>query len=362
MIFFDTTKTGRRGRRSGLDRVSARLRESLGTSAQEVVWDEGVRDPRTWDPLPLRRDDVFLTSELFSEPERPGFSAFVASRPCRLAAIFHDAIPLRHPHITWPQSVARHPPYLKLLAGFDRVWAVSEASRSDLLGFWSWQGIEIPPPVDIIELGADFNETPRITSRVESSVADIKRFASIRGKAPSLPRLLCLGIIEPRKNQALLLEVCAELWSEGLAFELHIVGRVNPHFGAPIVSRIKALRRRWPRFLQFHEAASDVIVTQLYATVRATVFPTIAEGCGLPLLESLWMGVPCVCSDLPVLRENADDGGCLPVAVNDSEAWKQALQRVLTDSALNERLRTDATTRPLPTWSDAARTITATFC
>jgi glycosyltransferase involved in cell wall biosynthesis len=361
MIFFDTTKTGRRGRRSGLDRVSARLRESFGPAAQEVVWDEGVRDLRTWDRVPLRSEDVFLTSELFSEPERPGFSAFVSSRPCRLGAIFHDAIPLRHPHITWPQSVARHPAYLKLLAGFDRVWAVSEASRSDLLGFWSWQGIERPPPVGIVALGADFNERPRITSRVESPAASASRFPRARTKTSPLPRLLCLGIIEPRKNQSFLLEVCAELWSGGLAFELHLVGRVNPHFGAPAISRIKSLRRRWSKFLHFHEAASDAALTQLYATVHATVFPTIAEGCGLPLLESLWMGVPCVCSDLPVLRENADDGGCLPVAVGNREAWKQALQRVLTDPVLNEQLRTEATTRPLPMWSDAARTIAAAF-
>ena len=202
----------------------------------------------------------------------------------------------------------------------------------------------------------------RIKLRYDDVEAMISRFAPNRGKASSLPRLLCLGIIEPRKNQALLLEVSAELWSEGLAFELHIVGRVNPHFGAPIFARIKALRRRWPRFLHFHSAASDALVTRLYATVRATVFPTIAEGCGLPLLESLWMGVPCVCSDLPVLRENADDGGCLPVAVNDPQAWKQALQRVLTDSVLCEQLRKEATTRPLPTWSDAARTVAAPFC
>ena len=40
-----------------------------------------------------------------------------------------------------PQSVARHPGYLKFLARFDRVWAVSAASREELLGFWRWQGV-----------------------------------------------------------------------------------------------------------------------------------------------------------------------------------------------------------------------------
>jgi glycosyltransferase involved in cell wall biosynthesis len=82
--------------------------------------------------------------------------------------------------------------------------------------------------------------------------------------------------------------------------------------------------------LRYHAAASDEAMAALYATARATVFPTIAEGCGLPLLESLWQGVPCVCSDLPVLRENSAGGGCLPVALNDRSKWKATLRRVLT--------------------------------
>jgi glycosyltransferase involved in cell wall biosynthesis len=339
MIFFDVTKTGAASHRSGLTRVSRRLRDGLGSAATEIAWDSAQRSAKA--VTPLRRDDWFLTAELFSEEERPGFTAFLEQRACRTAAIFHDAIPLKHPHITWPQSVARHPAYLKLLSRFDRVWAVSQASRDELLGFWRWQGIEQMPPVEVLALGADFNSAPRLASA--------SRVAAAR------PQLLCIGIVEPRKNQAFLLEVCAALWNDGVDFELHIVGRVNPHFGASIVARIKALRREHPQRLYFHEAPPDSVVTQLYASARATVFPTIAEGCGLPLLESLWMGVPCVCSDLPVLRENADGGGCIAVAPNDSAAWKQTLRRLLTDDTQRARLVQETTSRRLPTWADAAR-------
>ncbi|MCX6956078.1 MAG: hypothetical protein NTV51_28415, partial [Verrucomicrobia bacterium] len=126
MIFFDVTKAGGAGHRSGLMRVSARLADGLRDVATEVRWG-------AWDRAKAGPDDWFLTGELFSEEERPGFTEFLARPPCQLAAIFHDAIPLKHPHITWPQSVARHPGYLKLLARFDRVWAVSEASRDELV-------------------------------------------------------------------------------------------------------------------------------------------------------------------------------------------------------------------------------------
>lgn len=333
MIFFDVTKAGASGHRSGLMRVSARLADCLGAAATEVRWPEWDRAAST--------SDWFVTSELFSAEERPGFDAFLDQHPCRCAAIFHDAIPLKLPHITWPQSVARHPAYMKMLARFDRVWAVSEASRQELLGFWRWQGAERTPPVDVLSLGADFSGAHR--------VAEIPP----RSKEKSL---LAVGILEPRKNQLFLLEVCAALWREGLEFQLHLVGRVNPHFGAPIVVRIKALRKEFPG-LHYHEAASDAVVSRLYAEARASVFPTLAEGCGLPLLESLWLGVPCVCSDLPVLRENTLGGGCAPVALNDHAAWVVALRRILTDDPWQAQLAHEAVTRSLPTWAEAAATL-----
>ena len=337
MIYFDVTKAGSSGHRSGLMRVSARLADGLGAAATEVRWPEWTRN--------VTAGDWFFTGELFSADERPGFADFLTTHPCRFAAIFHDAIPLKHPHITWPQSVARHPAYMKQLARFDRVWAVSEASRAELIGFWRWQDLEKTPPVDVLALGADFNAKPRIVGGA---------VALPRGSTP--PSLLCVGILEPRKNQSFLLDVCEDLWGGDVRFDLHVVGRVNPHFGKPIVARIRSLAKKFSG-LHFHEAASDVQVARLYATARATVFPTIAEGCGLPLLESLWMGVPCVCSDLPVLRENADGGGCLPVAMNDRAAWRDALRRVLTDNEVHARLTREATTRPLPTWSAAADTL-----
>ncbi|HEX2852352.1 MAG TPA: glycosyltransferase family 1 protein [Opitutaceae bacterium] len=332
MIFLDVTKASSARHRSGLTRVGTRLAQNFGLAAAGVAWPE-------WDRA-VKRGDWFLTPELFSENERPGFNAFLEARPCRFAAIFHDAIPLKHPHITWPHSVARHPEYMKRLARFDRVWAVSEASRQELTGFWRWQGIETVPPVDVLSLGADFNGAPRVTAR----------------RTVASAQLLCVGILEPRKNQLFLLDVCERLWADGLAFELHVVGRVNPHFGAPILARIKTLRRKY-RGLRFHDSASDSEVAKLYANARASVFPTIAEGCGLPLLESLWLGVPCLCSDLPVLRENADGGGCIAIAPNDPGGWQAALRAVLTDDGLHARLAAEAASRPLSTWAQAAESI-----
>ena len=330
MIFFDVTKSGSVRHRSGLARLSERLREELGDQATPATWLD-VRKR-------ARPEDWFVTTELFSEAERPGFGDFLRRPPCHTAAVFADAIPMKFPHITWPQSVARHPNYLKMLAGFEKVWAISGASRDELRGYWEWLGLERVPGINILPLGADLRGTSRRDQR----------------GSPALRGLLCVGIIEPRKNQMFLLEVCEELWNSGIKFNLHIVGRINPHFGAPIVQRIKLLRRRFIG-LRYHEAVDDNVLAKLYGSVRATVFPTIAEGCGLPLLESLWQGVPCVCSNLPVLRENADGGGCLTPRVNSHEEWREALYSVLKDDELHARLRHEAVTRELPTWAETAK-------
>lgn len=345
MIYYDTTKMGAAKHHSGLMRLSSRIREELGSVVTEVAWDgrrRGFVSGKPAVPVGFKPNDWLLTVEQFCEADRPGFRDFVAKPPCRLAGMFHDAIPLRWPHISWPQSVQRHPEYMKLLASFDRIWAISDATRHDFVEFWRWQGVTPKSEPLVISLGADFDGGRRV---VRDPVIPCGR-----------PVLLCVGIVEPRKNQAFLLDVAEALWREGLDFEFHVVGRINPHFGPPIVARMRSLQKRESRF-RFHGAAGDKELARLYAAARAVAFPTIAEGNGLPILESLWRGVPCVCTDLPVLHENTDAGGCLMAKVNDLVDWSAKLRTVLTDEAECRRLQREAMGRPLPRWSQTARTL-----
>lgn len=345
MIYYDITKMGAAQHRSGLMRLTSRLMEELGGNVTAVVWANSRRAFLTHAKkiaVNFKPADWLLTVEMFSEAERPGFSDFVHHPPCRLAAMFHDAIPIKFPHITWPQSVQRHPEYMKLLASFDRTWAISEATRQDFTGFWKWQGVAAKGPVEVIELGADFDGSKRVQRDARPT--------------PGRPALVCVGIVEPRKNQGFLLDVVEALWGEGVNFELHVVGRVNPHFGRSLLKRMRALEDRQKLF-HFHAQVSDRELGRLYANARAVVFPTIAEGCGLPLLEALWRGVPCVCSDLPVLRENAAAGGCLLAPVNDHLEWQKQLRGLLTNEADYQRLQTEAMTRALPRWAHTARTL-----
>ena len=52
---------------------------------------------------------------------------------------------------------------------------------------------------------------------------------------------------------------------------------------------------------------SDAELERLWKLAACAVFPTRAEGFGMPVLEAMARGVPVVCSDIPVLREVGGD-------------------------------------------------------
>ena len=75
MIYYDITKLGAARQRSGLTRVSARLREEFGGTITEVAWDGARRAfvaGKEQAAVSFAATDWLLTVELFSTAERPG--------------------------------------------------------------------------------------------------------------------------------------------------------------------------------------------------------------------------------------------------------------------------------------------------
>ncbi len=75
----------------------------------------------------------------------------------------------------------------------------------------------------------------------------------------------------------------------------------------------------------------------LFASARCLVLPSVYEGFGLPLLEAMARGLPCISSTAPAFEEVAGDAA-LHVAPGDAEGWATAIEKVLTDEGLAGRL------------------------
>ena len=346
-LYFDVTKTVSAKQLSGLVRVSEKLRQSLkdqlGDGLVPVVWNSRKRQFLDLNKrqVECQKGDSFLSPEVFSSDERPGYYGYLRTSPAKTAAIFHDAIPLNYPEITWKQSVARHPQYMEDLAGMDHVFSVSQASLNELHSFWKDRSLNDLPSSSVITLGADF---------VESSTVNRER------SVDAAPLVLNVGIVEPRKNQSQLLSVVKRLWDAGLEFEMHFVGRVNPQFGKPIAKDIKrAGREGYPVFL--HRKQSDGLVTDLYSKAAFTVFNSMVEGFGLPVVESLWLGVPCISKRLPSLESLNLHEGCL--FVDTEEQLERAIAEWLQSPEALRRAADAANELSLPLWKNTAEEIRA---
>lgn len=106
---------------------------------------------------------------------------------------------------------------------------------------------------------------------------------------------------------------------------------------------------------------ADAELEGLYALAAAFVFPSLHEGFGLPVLEAMLRGVPVACSNTSSLPEVAGDAALL-FAPEDPAAIAAAMERLLTDAALADRLRAAGRERAARfSWAATARGTAASY-
>ena len=63
----------------------------------------------------------------------------------------------------------------------------------------------------------------------------------------------------------------------------------------------------------------------MYRECAFAAFPSVEEGYGLPIIESLWFGKPCLCAGFGSMAEIAEAGGCLRSIPARPGIWNAAL-------------------------------------
>lgn len=237
----------------------------------------------------------------------------VRSIPGARAAVFvHDTIPLDHPEFSRPDRVAAFRAQIAALARHADVVIFNSAHTRARAEHWFARFGRVPAgivaPLGVAPAAPDPGALP---------------FALPEGRA----LFLCLGTIEPRKNHALLLDV----WDR--------LARRLPPARMPVL--VVAGSRGWaaPALFARLDAAvrgghvieaaglSDGAVAALLERAAALLFPSLAEGFGLPLAEALAAGTPVVAAPLPAFREIAGDN---PVYLDpaDPYAWMMEVERL----------------------------------
>ena len=112
---------------------------------------------------------------------------------------------------------------------------------------------------------------------------------------------LMVATFDPRKNHHYLLDAFDLIWLTRKDLRLCLIGRVGS-LCEDVVTRIRTHPAYGKQLFAFHDI-KDSDLQHCYKSCRGVIFPSIVEGFGLPIVESLWFGKKTFASDTPIHRE-----------------------------------------------------------
>ncbi len=256
--------------------------------------------------------DIFhgLSNELPKGINRTGIPSVVT---------IHDLIFMRYPKFY--NTIDKHIFFKKVkysCNAADKIIAISRQTKTDIEAFF-----HIPP--DKIE----------VIYQPVSSVFFIKQDTSDILKKYGVPEkfILCVGTLEIRKNQLTLLKA---LKSANINTPLVFVGRHTPY-----VSRIN-------QYITEQGMGSQVIFLQglpekdlagLYQSASLSVYISISEGFGLPVIEAMACGCPVITSKTSCLPETAGGAAVLCNPFDENEAGNKIALLLQNDDAKKELIK-----------------------
>jgi glycosyltransferase involved in cell wall biosynthesis len=202
----------------------------------------------------------------------------------RFALLVFDIIPLRHAE-WFDRELTRtfRDWFTSVLPAADVILAISRATAGDVERFATESGIALRSPIQTIPIGTGFGAMPRAPAITSNHLP------------PAGSYVLFVSTIEARKNHQLLFRVWRRMLDEMPAARvptLVFAGRV----GWLVEDLMKQLTNTnyLDRKIQLIDDASDAELANLYRGCLFTLFPSLYEGWGLPVTESLMFGKPCI--------------------------------------------------------------------
>jgi glycosyltransferase involved in cell wall biosynthesis len=257
-------------------------------------------------------------------------------------SVVHDLTAWTHPEWHARRTIVGFAPlWERTVERAARLVCVSRATARELLRYYP----ETRPRVRIVANGVDSDFTPAAREATESEMIR-RRYAG------GNRYILYLGTLEPRKNIEALVLACERLWAQRRSRpDLVLAG--GPGW------RTRSLMRRIARSPfrdKIHQAgyAPRELARELYRAAEVFVYPSLAEGFGLPVAEAMACGTPVVASTAEALVEVAG-GAALLAEPRDTVALARQIELALEDGATRDRLRRDGLARAAEfSWKAAA--------
>ena len=243
-----------------------------------------------------------------------------------LKVIIYDLIPYLFPHFYENPDFGRY--YFnfvtQLVSNASNVYCISECTKKDLLSNTNLPSLD--GKTQVIQLGNNFN---RIRKYDENCDLNLNQFKN---------SILCVGTIEFRKNQFFLLKTYKQFIIENsTAPDLLLIGKmgflnnnISHHISEdPVLkSRVKIL-----------DCVNDHELAYLYSNCLFTLYPSLYEGWGLPIGESLMFGKNVICSSTSSMVEIAPELCHFADPIKQSD-WLSLMSSLCFEDQLREENET----------------------
>jgi glycosyltransferase involved in cell wall biosynthesis len=261
---------------------------------------------------------------LYPRLDTSGFDVMISETPypatvskkTKLVVRYHDAIPLTMPHTISDRRFHQASHYRALHKNVRNgalFVCVSDATRKDLLSIYPELETRSCTIHNVVSHHYFNDDSP--AARVAEVVRTRMNRKTVPGRSQvvkhlasrlnqglaSLPYLLAVATVEPRKNHQTLLAAWQKLRTEhDPALKLVLVGELGWHH-RPIVRELSPTLEAGDAFLLQDVPPPELRL--LYKHARATVCPSLGEGFGLSGAEAMKCGGAVVASDIAVHRE-----------------------------------------------------------
>ena len=241
-------------------------------------------------------------------------------------SVVHDLTAWTHPEWHSRRTVVGFLPLWERTAErASRLICVSHATARELSDLYP----ETRTRIRVIANGVDARFTPRPEGREQEHTRS--RYSGGRRF------ILYLGTLEPRKNVETLVAACERIWSRRRSRpDLVLAGGAG--------WKTASLHRRIARSpfrdkIHLPGYAPREATRQLYQAAEVFVYPSHAEGFGLPVAEAMACGVPVVASTAQALLEVGGDA-VLYADPRDPADLARQIERALEDEAVRSSLKT----------------------
>ncbi|PYP91436.1 MAG: glycosyltransferase family 1 protein [Candidatus Angelobacter sp. Gp1-AA117] len=242
---------------------------------------------------------------------------------CKTVVTIHDLAHEHYPEFFHPAEAMRMKRMVRSTAKkTGHITTVSEFSAADIA-----KRFGVPrEKISVSYLAASEEFHPREKEWCQEHLA--------RKYGLSFPFILYVGRIQARKNLLRLVEAYSHLRRQGVSEKLVLAGKQDWQ-AEKLLAKIKELRLEDSVVFTGYISWDDLPV--FYNAAELFVFPSIFEGFGLPVLESMASGVPTITSFGSSLEEVAGEGALL-VDPLDVGSIADAMQKVLGDRDLRGQL------------------------